>query len=142
MQGRLDKKVQDLKLELEVLKKQQKQELMKLKIDIEERDNRIEIMLNLMKKNESKQNSLKNIPIQEAESEIEFNGDVEAVKQQLREARNKIKRLNKELDEKVARINQLEDNVMGHVEDKRCKNIPFISKFIFFYKIYKFLINS
>ena len=138
MQGRLDKKVQDLKLELEVLKKQQKQELMKLKIDIEERDNRIEIMLNLMKKNESKQNSLKNIPIQEAESEIEFNGDVEAVKQQLREARNKIKRLNKELDEKVARINQLEDNVMGHVEDKRCKNIPFISKFIFFYKIYKF----
>ena len=138
MQGRLDKKVQDLKLELEVLKKQQKQELMKLKIDIEERDNRIEIMLNLMKKNESKQNSLKNIPIQEAESEIEFNGDVEAVKQQLREARNKIKRLNKELDEKVARINQLEDNVMGHVEDKRCNNIPFISKFIFFYKIYKF----
>lgn len=120
MQEKLDKKVQNLKLELEVLKKQHKQELLKLKIDIEERDNRIEIMLKLMKKNESNKNS-RIIHQQEPESEI--NGDIESVKQQLIDARNKIKRLNKELDQKVARINELEDNVMGHVEDKRCKII-------------------
>ena len=122
MQEKLDKKVQNLKLELEVLKKQHKQELLKLKIDIEERDNRIEIMLKLMKKNESNKNS-RIIHQQEAESEI--NGDIESVKQQLIDARNKIKRLNKELDQKVARINELEDNVMGHVEDKRCKKLIF-----------------
>lgn len=120
----MDKKVQDLKLDIDVLKKQHKQEIMKQKIDIEERDNRIEIMLNLMKNSDSKaknqmvdQNQLDN------ESESEFKGDLESIRQQLKQAKNKIKRLNKELDQKVARINELEDNVMGHVEDKRCKDI-------------------
>lgn len=108
-------------MDLDVLKKQHNQEMIKQKIDIEERDNRIEIMLNLMKNNDSKSKTL----IQEnlggeVMSESELKGDLETVKQRLREAKSKIRRLNKELDQKVARINELEDNVIGHVEDKRC----------------------
>lgn len=120
MQTRLDKKVQDLKLDLDVLKKQHNQEIIKKNIDIEERDNRIEIMLNLMKKNDSKSQGLPDNLGAEVMSESELNGDLETVRQRLREAKVKIKRLNRELDQKVARINELEDKVIGHVEDKRC----------------------
>lgn len=136
LQERQDQKIQDLKLELEVMKKQHKQEIMKYKIDVEERDNRIEIMLNVMKSNETNPGAVK--PERELISESEFRGDVDSAKEELRQAKQKIKRLNRELDEKVARINQLEDNVVGHVEDKRCKIQLFFMCFLLYIYLHYF----
>ena len=120
MQDRLDKKIQALKQELEDVKREHKREVFNLNINIDERDERIKILLNTMKSDESRRQVQEEVQA-DLVSESEFKGDLETVKGKLREAKLKIKRLNRELDEKVARINELEDNVMGHVEDKRCK---------------------
>lgn len=93
-----------------------RQEILRLQIDVEERDNRIEMMRALKKNDESQQDigmEIVSVSEEGQRNSVDTRG-------RLKEFKIKIKRLNNELDDKVRRINELEDLIKGQVHEREC----------------------